>query len=143
LPEVGIVDFDLFESLSPNEARSLLEGFLETESVAVEEMLAKARQQGLRTDYSLRSTAPLMRWAISQVKTTPLPENPELPIWIRETDSCKSSLLGFDQSSKAIVLRPAYYPGECLVRTFPGLTWAVASHETAEKKHARGRRLRQ
>jgi hypothetical protein len=128
-----MVDFELFESLSASEARSFLEGFLERESAAVEETLAAARQQGLRTDYSLGSISPLMRWAISQLKTVPLPENPALSVWIRETESYKSSLLDFDNASKLIVLRLAYYLGESFVRAFPGFTWSVGSHETAEK----------
>jgi hypothetical protein len=73
----------------------------------------------------------LMRWAVGQVKTVPLPEDPSVPIWIRETDSYKTNLLHFDDASKPIVLCLAYYLGECFVRGFSGLAWAVGSHETA------------
>jgi hypothetical protein len=127
------MDCELFGSLSVGEARSLLEGFLETESAAVEATLAEARQQGLRTDYSIESVAPLLRWAVGQVKTVPIPEDTSVPTWIRETESYKSSLVGFDNASKPIVLRLAYYLGECFVRGFAVLTWAVGGQETALK----------
>jgi len=39
-----MVDFARFYSLDPNQARSLLEGFLETKASATERMLAEARR---------------------------------------------------------------------------------------------------
>ena len=70
---------------------------------------------------------------VGQLETVPLPEDPAVPIWIRETDSYKSNLLDFADASKPIVLRLAYYLGECFVRGFPGCTWTVGDRKTAEK----------
>ena len=103
-----MVDFSRFDSLDPNEARSLLEGFLETEARATERMLCEARRQGLETDFSLESLPPLMRWALKQLKMVPQLPDPSLPTWITETDDYHRNLFDFDDPSKIVVLRIAY-----------------------------------
>ena len=128
-----MVDFRYFHSLTPAEARSLLEGFLDSEAGTVEQTLAKARREGLSTDYSIESLPALMRWALGQLKTVPMPEDPSVPIWIRETDVYKRGLYDFDEPSKSVVLRVTYYMGECFVRTFPDLTWSIGEAGTVQK----------
>jgi len=54
-----MVDFALFYSLDPYEARSLLEGFLETEARATEQMLIEVCREGLEADFSVESHPPL------------------------------------------------------------------------------------
>ena len=43
------------------------------------------------------------------------------------------NLFDFDDPSKIMVLRIAYYMGECFVRNFPDLVWAVGDAYTALK----------
>jgi hypothetical protein len=128
-----MADFERFESLSPREAQALLAGFLETEARAVEQTLAEALRQGLGTDYSIGSLSPIMCWALDQITTVRMLPDPALPAWITQTESYRRGLFDFDEPSAFIVLRVAYYMGECFVRSFPGLSWSVGDAETAEK----------
>src|SRR5262249_38478833 len=107
-----MVDLARFYSLDPNEARSLLEGFLETEARAIEQMRIEARRDGLESDFSVESLPPLMRWALRRLKTVPQLPDPSLPTWITKTEDYQCGLFDFDEPSKNVVLRIAYYMGE-------------------------------
>jgi hypothetical protein len=123
--------FAFYESLDVSEARSLLRGFLETGANAAEQMLAQAKREGLCCDFGIASLSPLMRWALGQLKTVPKLADASLPSWMTATDSYQRGLFDFSEDSKAMILRVAYYVGECFVRNFPGLTWSIGNEETA------------
>lgn len=120
-------------SLDPNEARSLLEGFLETEACVSEQMLIAARREGLEVDFSVESLRSLMRWAVRQLKTIPQLPDPSLPTWITKIEDYQRDLFDFDEPSKVVVLRIAYYMGECFVRNFADLLWSIGDADTALK----------
>jgi len=111
----------------------LLEGFLETEARAIEKMLIDARRDGLETDFGVESLPPLKRWALRQLKTVPQLPDPSLPTWITKTEDYHRNLFDFDDPSKIVVLRFAYYMGECFVRNFADLLWSVGDVDTALK----------
>jgi hypothetical protein len=125
--------FAFYESLDASEARSLLEGFLETEARGAEQMLAQARREGLCADFGITSLSPLMRWALDQIKTVPKLADTSLPNWITATDSYKRGLFDFSEDSKPMGPRIAFYMGECFVRGFPALAWSIGDGETALK----------
>jgi hypothetical protein len=124
--------FDFFESLSREEARAFFDQFLEVESAHVKEVLRQCSCEGVRADFGIDSVAPFMRWVAAKLKTVPTTPDTQLPAWIRETDSYARNLFEFDDLSKLLTLRAAYFLGESFVRSFRGLHWTVGNRETAE-----------
>jgi hypothetical protein len=127
------MDFAFFDSISSDEGAAFLAAFLRAESSAVTQMIESAREDGVSADFSIETLPSVMRWVLNQVKTFPKPADESLPAWIRTTDSYKRGLFELSEESKPLVLRIAYYFGECLVRTFDGLRWSVGDDETAER----------
>lgn len=56
-----------------------------------------------------------------------------LPAWITATEDYRRGLFEFAEESKPLVLRTVYYCGECFVRTFDELKWAVGDNATAQR----------
>jgi hypothetical protein len=54
-----------------------------------------------------------------------------LPDWIRESESYEANLFDFDEQSKTVLLRMAFYLGEAFVRAYAQLRWAVGQPDTA------------
>jgi len=48
-----LMNFSLFESMSPQEASEHLKGFLDTERAAIENMVFASGQAGVRMDFSV------------------------------------------------------------------------------------------
>ncbi len=122
-----------FESLTPQEADTYLRRFLETERSAVQEMISDAKKSGVSADFLIESVVPFLSWVLGKLKTTPRSPDLSLPEWIRRSTSYQSNLFDFDESSKVLILRSAYYLGESLVRSFPTLSWATGNPDTAVK----------
>jgi hypothetical protein len=57
--------------------------------------------------------------------------DPELPEWITASETYEANLFDFDEPSKVLVLRLAFYLGESFVRAHPQLSWAVGRKDTA------------
>ena len=124
--------FDFFESLSPEEAKTFFDRFLEVESARVHEVLKQCSSEGVPANFGIDSVAPFMRWVAARLKTVPTAPDTQLPTWIRETDSYAKNLFEFDEVSKILTLRAAYFLGESFVRSFRNLHWTIGNSETAE-----------
>lgn len=126
------MDFAFFESLSNKDAQELLSGFLNAESTAVECMRPDAERAGLRFDFSLESLPDVLKWFLSRVSMIRVPRREDAPDWIRATYS-DDTVAEFDEESKDIVLRAAYYLGATFVQASPQLSWNTANRETIQQ----------
>ena len=124
-----MVNFGFFESLAPGEAEALLRDFLAESRDAMPEFLTSAA--GVGADFSVDSVPPLLDWIGASVTTQPRQPDPELPEWIRASETYARYLFDFDQRSRLLVVRGAYYLGESFAQSFTHLRWAVGRRETA------------
>ena len=125
------MDYAFFESLSIEEAQQFLSRFLETEGRAARDLVLSARQAGLSADFQLGSLVPMLSWIVGEIRTIPVEPDNSLPEWIRGSDSYIHNLFDFDDLSKVLVLRGAYYLGETFIRSCQGLSWTIGNSETA------------
>ena len=125
------MNFAFFESLSVEEAQEHLDGFINTEALAIEVMRSAAACASVAMDFSVASLPAFFRWMLPNIEVvrTPVPETE--PDWIREFH--KDGLIEFTEESKYLVLRTAYYLGECFVRTSNQLSWGIGNIDTIEK----------
>ena len=94
-------------------------------------MLSEAEGIGLETSFATSTIAPLMEWALPELRTIPKPAEADVPHWIAETDLYQRGLFDFDEHSHRTVLHMAFYLGECFVRNYDGLTWSTGNTHTA------------
>lgn len=127
------MDFAFFDSLSAEEGADFLDAFLRAEGSAVEKMIESAQRGGVAADFSIETLPSVLEWALNQVKTSPKGVNETLPAWITATEDYRRGLFEFTEESKPLVLRGAYYFGECFVRAFDGLKWGVGDRDTAQR----------
>jgi hypothetical protein len=124
-------DPDFFEKLSLDEAKALLSRFRELESSKIEEMRKQIAFEGFELNFSIQSVAPCIRWTSARLETFPREPDPRLPLWIRNTDSYRNNLFEFDEPSKSLTLRAAYYLGESFVRSHGNLRWGTGNLDYA------------
>lgn len=124
------MDYEFFHSLTTGEARVYLDRFLEVEHQALEEMKPVAAGDGVNLDYSLASLADALKWMVKRVRIQRVPVPEDEPWWIRQAHP--DGLVEFDDESKTIILRAAYYLGECFAR-LPGLSWTTGDAEYLQK----------
>jgi hypothetical protein len=124
------MDYDFFQSLTAEGARAYLNRFLEVERQALEDMKPAAAREGVSLDYSMSTLADALKWMAKRVRIERLPVPAGEPWWIRQAH--RDGVAEFDDDSKSIVLRAAYYLGECFARR-PGLRWTTGNSEYMEK----------
>ena len=127
------MDLQFFESFSRAEAEEFLNNFLSCERKAVEEMIDAARSEGVHADFTVMSAAGVLKWVVGKLTTIALLPDETIPIWIRQTHSYSSSLFVFDEPSKILILRSAYYLGESFVNHSALLRWSVGDIKTAHQ----------
>lgn len=120
------MDYEFFHSLSADESRAYLNGFLEVEQQAMECLRPAASENGCQMDYSLQSLPNFLKWIVKSTRINHIPLPKDEPWWIRQAHP--AGLAEFDDESKTLVLRSAYYLGECFAR-LPGLRWATGNIE--------------
>jgi hypothetical protein len=125
------MNFELFNSMTPEEARDHLQGFLATERVAMDTLVRATKQAGVQMDYSIGSLSPVLKWILTGIQIIRVPVPATEPQWIR--DFHRGGLIAFPDESKYLILRAAYYLGECFVRANSALIWTVGDPEGAEK----------
>jgi hypothetical protein len=125
------MDYQFFQSLSLKDATEYLRRFIDFESRAMEEVTKEAHNAGLKLDYSVRGLPTILKWIMHRIHISRLPVPLSEPEWIRQ--SHKDGIIEFDEASKILILRAAYYLGECFVRTFPSLRWTTGNPEYMEK----------
>ncbi len=124
------MEFDFFDSLTNEEARTYCARFLKCERTAVEGMEADARVQGLSLDYSLESVPRVLYWLLDGVPANHVPVPLSEPWWVRQCH--KEGILEFEGDARVAILRAAFYLGECFVRAFPTLSWSTGDAESME-----------
>jgi hypothetical protein len=125
------MDFKFFDSLSQDNASEFLVAFLRVEKAATSIMAEVAKQEGINADFTLDSLPSVVLWAIRHVEIVKRPSNASLPVWITATDGYQRGLFEFSDQSKPLILRVAYYFGECFVRRFERLRWSIGDRDTA------------
>jgi len=128
------VRFAFFEAMSSEEAERFLEEFLRTEREALPPMIVAAQAENVACDFRLSSIRPFYGWILGQLRTHPRAEDASLPEWIRLTPSYKGGLFDFDELSRNLILRSAYYLGESFVRSSARLRWAAGRADTAVQR---------
>jgi hypothetical protein len=126
------MDFEFFKKLSSKEAKAYLENFINEARRGFNTMHPQILADGLRIDFTIVSLLPFFTWTIRQLKTFPEKEDENLPFWIRQTDSYKKGLYSFDEMSNVLILRFAYYMGECFNRTYNNLKWSIGKSNTMQ-----------
>ena len=124
------MDYAFFESLTMAEATSYLQRFLAVEKEALEEMKPVAAREGVVLDYSLQSLAHVLKWMVKRVRIRRIPVPEDEPQWIRQAHS--EGIMEFDDDSKTVVIRAAYYLGECFSR-LSGMRWTTGNVEYIHK----------
>jgi hypothetical protein len=125
------MNFDAFHSMTVNEAREYLAGFLATERGAISIIEPAAHGAGVEMNYTLQSLPSVLKWILSGVTVFRVPVPETEPKWIR--DYHKDGLVEFAEPSKYLILRGAYYLGECFVRYHPARSWSIGDSEYMEK----------
>ena len=77
----------------------------------MEETRNQAEQEGVACDYSITTLAAVLKWMVKRLRIDRSPVPPDVPWWIRQAH-CEG-LTEFDNESKTLLLRAAYYMGEC------------------------------
>lgn len=126
--------FEFFEKLSEDEAKAFLQEFLKFGNLSFPEIAKQCALDGIQTDFSIKSIPPFMRWALGKLVTIPKKPDPALPQWIRDTESYQKRLFDFDEPSKDLILRAAYYLGESFVRSHANLQWGIGDPTIAHAK---------
>ena len=120
------MDYEFFHSLTADQAQTYLDSFREVEREAIDKMMPLVADDGCNMDYSLSTLGHLLKWMVKTVRVDRVPVPDEVPSWIRQAHP--DGLTEFDEGSKTIVLRTAYYLGECFAR-LPELRWATGNIE--------------
>ncbi len=125
------MDYHFFDKLTPQDAQEYFDNFLACERIALEQWTPVMQQARLVVDYSLSSLPSILKWMLGTVhyRRVPIPDSE--PDWIKQAH--KDGLIEFDETSRVVMLRAAYYMGECFVRTYPCLRWAIGNREYMEK----------
>jgi hypothetical protein len=123
--------FDFFEKLSSEEAQRFLEQFRTVEAERMPTLIRQCADQNFTCDYSLESVPPLLRWLADRLTVISSTPDTQLPEWIRSTETYTKNLFEFDEPSKVLILRAAYYLGESFVKSVHGLHWSCGNTETA------------
>jgi hypothetical protein len=125
------VNFAFYEELTADEGREYLDRFLEVGGEKLPDLVAAAEADGVTADLSLDSVERVVAWVARQAVTVPLSPDPELPDWIRASKTYEANLFDFDEASKVLVLRLAFYLRESFARTCSKLAWSVGRKDTA------------
>jgi hypothetical protein len=123
--------YEFFQSLTREEAQQYLERFLTCEREGLMVLRPEAESEGISMDFSLGSVPPLWRWILTRVKTIQGPMDESLPSWIKESVKA-TDLVEFEEESKPLVMRAAYYLGEAFVRHSGRLSWGTGNADYME-----------
>ena len=124
---------EFFDKLTPQEARIVLQNFLDVEREAVKELVAAAGKDGVVADFSLGSLVPVFGWIARQLKEIPIQPPADIPEWIKKEHEKNVGWFEFDEPSKTMLLRAGYYLGETFVRGVKGLAWGTGNPDYIQK----------
>lgn len=127
------MNFSYFEGLDKKEAKEYFDHFLLEAKDGFLSIVPDLVHNGITVDYSIGSISPVFMWVKSQLIIIPEKSDQNLPSFIRESEIYIKGLYSFDEMSKILVLRASYYFGECFVRSYSQLSWAIGNKKTAEQ----------
>ena len=127
------MDFSFFESLSTDEAEQYLQSFLREAGKGFQHTAEELRRDGVLPDFSVSSISIVFAWIVKKLRTIPMDPDESLPKWIRQSDDYIESLFDFDDDSKTLVLRAAYYLGESFNQFSDELHWGTGNTNFAEQ----------
>lgn len=125
------MDFQFFAHLSESDANAYLSNFVTVESRACLEMIDRASDEGKEFTFSMASLSAFMEWAYLQMRSVAKSADNSVPAWIRDTDTYQRGLFEFDEKSKIMILRCAYFWGACFINDHPRLSWGIGDRDTA------------
>jgi hypothetical protein len=125
------MNFDFFDSLSASDAHEHLQGFLDTEHAAIMSLSSAAEQAGILMDFSIATLPSVLKWILTSVRIFRVPVPATEPAWVQQAH--KGGLIDFPSESKYMILRAAYYLGECFVRSNGALRWTIGDSEYVQK----------
>lgn len=123
------MDFNFFESLSKDDARKYLNNFLDEEK----KVFIKLKCDYPQFDFSVESIKNFFKYVFLDLKKIDLPIDEDIPKWIRDTDSYQKGHFEFDDNSKILILRSAYYLGQSFVTAYSSLKWDIGNEEYIQK----------
>ena len=122
--------FTFFESLTRQEAQAFLRRFCEVEREAITADTNVFRQTAPGVQFALDRLPAIFERCAKDLSLVPVPTPPDLPDWIASSLPHKDGFFEFDPSSAAVVLRVAFYMGECFVQVST-LSWGIGKRNTA------------
>ncbi|MEV4423614.1 hypothetical protein AB0L40_27150 [Patulibacter sp. NPDC049589] len=128
-----LMDYNFFETLSSVEAERHLTQFLDVEHREVRLMLEQLDGAEIGVAYSPESILHFFE-SVREHVTVHIVEPPEgTPAWLVEaTKQDHGGFRALDEESQILALRAAFYLGQTLVSTYPGLSWALGRPGRAE-----------
>lgn len=123
------MDEQRLQELTPEEAQAFLHSFLQITEKCWGEMVPAIQGDGIATEYKVENLEAVFLWVFERLKAIPREEDPDVPDWVRNTDSYREGLFDFDEPSENMILGLSYYFGETLVRSFPKLHWTTGNPE--------------
>lgn len=123
------MDEQRLEELTPEEAQAFLQSFLQITQKRWGEMAPAIQGDGIATEYKVENLEAVFLWVFERLKTISREEDPDVPDWVRNTDSYREGLFDFDEPSENMILGLSYYFGEAFVRPFPKLHWTTGNPE--------------
>lgn len=127
------MDFDFFDQMSSTEAQTFLKNFLHQERVGFLSMEPELHDDGIDTRFHVDNVEAVLLWIFGRLKTIAREPDASLPSWISHTPSYLRGLREFDDASKILVMRAAYFVGEAFIESFLGLSWEIGDAQSAVK----------
>ena len=118
------MNYAFFEALSPDQAAAYLTAFLNAEREALTAWQPLAGRDGVEFDFAMTTLPGVLKWMVANVHGHWVPLGEDEPEWIRQAHP--QGAFEFDEDSKSIILRAAYYLGECFAR-LPGHRWSTGN----------------
>ena len=120
------MDWWFFREGTEDEARDYLARFLD-------EGAAAAAGFGPAADFSLASVPEVIELLRERVELVDAPPPEDAPAWVRDVVAENGAgFRDFAESSRACVLRAAYYLGASFVSTYPVLRWELGAPDAPE-----------
>jgi hypothetical protein len=125
------VNFAFFEGLTDEQAEECLHEFLREGEDALPVLIAEALADGIAAHLSVESVPRMIGVVERRVTTQALDPDPDIPAWIRESETYEENLFDFSDESKRLLAAAAFYFGEAFVGGYPNLRWGVGDRRTA------------
>lgn len=127
------MNFELFSNMSTEDAELFLHSF---QTQGKQWIISETRSfelEGIRMDYSMSSACALYRRTLAKTKYL-VKENESIEPWIKTANIKYAKMVVIDEGSSESLLSTSYYIGQCFVRNYDTLYWAVGRTETAIAK---------